>query len=169
MKAHAADPMQNLLRGAVHHGHLHVDELQADLHQMVQLISNAVERMSHSFARIAAAGTETTDTADAAREQDHARPRTAEERLADVADAARSMITELQFHDLISQVAARAQARLDGINVLLRDLDATAARCEQPHAIHHGVRLARDSHELARRLRKAVAQRDLDTGDIELF
>ena len=169
MDPHAADPMLRLLRGAVRHGHLHVDELQADLHQIVQLISDAIERLSHNFSRITMACAAPCAEGASTRDDVHDLSLDLEARLAEIADAARLMTTELQCHDLVSQVAARAQARLDSIETMLQALDRSARGGQPGRLAHAGARLERDSDALINRLRKAVAQRDLETGDIELF
>lgn len=168
-----------LMKGIAEQGELHLRELEVDYSQLRALLSDSVDRIADSFVRVAALasparvmGLQSDDT----HEADEYAPQL-EDTLNRIANHAAEVATDLQFHDLASQILARSEGRVHGMSALLAHLRKQAEGLSQRDCepelgidIATAARTIREgSQELAARLRKTVTQRSVEAGDIELF
>lgn len=168
-----------LMQGIAQQGSLHLRELNSDFAQVRELLSLSVDRICASFMRIAqlAAVDATEPLAERPAELSANEPLESAQRLAAIAMIAAQVTTELQFHDLTTQILHRSNGRVNGLDSLLTQLSDLCIHLEFEDSEGHrarGISLASDqmmnaSVELANRLRKTVAQTNLDVGDVELF
>lgn len=172
-----------LMQGIAQQGSMHLCELDGDFAQVRDLLTLSIERICASFMRIAQLATPGEPGSDRGTAPEgsaalaSATPADLERRLEEIAMIGASVTTELQFHDMISQVLARACGRVNGLHGLLSQLSDLSIHLEFEDSEQHRAqglafanqRMLSASQELATRLRKTVSQKNLDVGDIELF
>jgi hypothetical protein len=85
-------------------------------------------------------------------------------------------VTGLQFEDMTSQLIGRMQKRVEGIRIMLallesgENLEENAKFVEQDIVLLQlGRQIRAESQRIDAQLRKAVGQRHMESGEIELF
>lgn len=172
--------LRSLLAAVSDHGKQHLIEVEADLIQTTFLLSEAIEKLGASFMAVHQAVTTQQEEIDAlliatnGSQEINQKITQYREKIADEVNAA---VTGLQFQDMTSQLINRTIKRVNG----LRDsLIALAAHGEEMDAEHEHEEIARllgemsvglsaRSDQMVGALRKSVAQKDMDSGEIELF
>ncbi|MCU6433197.1 chemotaxis protein [Undibacterium sp. Jales W-56] len=172
--------VKELLSGVSDHGKEHLLEVETDLVQTTILLAEAIEKLGSSFLALHSAISSQQEEIDLIISTGAA-PVSSIDRLrvlkADIASHINAAVTSLQFQDLTSQLISRTVQRSAGLREVLSNLgivgdgiphdgetDEIAVLLRQIT-----VRLEKQSVELKRLLRKAVNQKHLDSGDIELF
>jgi phosphomevalonate kinase len=172
--------VKQLLMGVSDHGNEHLLELETDLVQTTILLAEAIEKLGSSFLALHSAVTSQQDEIDhlilsgLAPEASVARLKIIQD---DISLHINTAVTSLQFQDLTSQLISRTVQRSVGLREVLSTLGVVGDGIP-----HDGgtdeismllkeimVRLEVQSVELKSLLRKAVSQKHLDSGDIELF
>jgi hypothetical protein len=172
--------VKRLLSGVSDHGILHLTEVETDLHQTSLLLLEAIEKLSANFMAIhetvcdrqhtinllLSGGTPTTENA--------AKLIAMPDEIGNYMNAA---ITSMQFQDMTSQLLDRTQKRVNGLRDFLGTLGShgfeillESSNDEIVAQLSNiNTTLAIQSLELRSVLRKAVDQKHLESGDIELF
>lgn len=171
---------KQLLSGVSDHGTEHLLEVETDLVQTTILLAEAIEKLGASFLSLHAAISSQQEEIDLLISSGAA-PATSIERLktiqGEISSHINAAVTGLQFQDLTSQLISRTVQRSAGLREVLNTLGLIG------NGIPHDggtdeialllkevtLRLEAQSVELRRLLRKTVNQKDLDSGDIELF
>ncbi|MES2263098.1 MAG: chemotaxis protein [Pseudomonadota bacterium] len=172
--------VKRLLSGVSDHGKKHLTEVETDLIQTNLLLEEAIEKLSHNFmaiheavnaqqatiALLLAGGTPSPEQ--------RAELEVLHEQVGGFVNAA---ITSMQFQDMTSQLIDRTLKRVTGLREFLGTLGAHGAEMV-PESDNDEIvellgkvsmALAIQSLELRSVLRKAVSQKHLESGDIELF
>lgn len=172
--------VRQLLSGVSDHGSEHLLEVETDLVQTTLLLAEAIEKLGTSFFALHGAVTSQQEEIDLIISTGAATPESIE-RLkviqSDIALHINDAVTSLQFQDLTSQLISRTVQRSAGLRQVLSTLDIVGG--DIPHDGETDeiavllkkitLRLEAQSVELKKLLRKAVNQKHLDSGDIELF
>ena len=172
--------VKRLLSGVSDHGKQHLLEVETDLVQTAFLLGEAIEKLGTSFFSLHAAvsaqqGEVELLVADLdADDPKMLRLRTIRE---DIAQHVNSAVTCLQFQDLTSQLLARTVQRIIGLRHVLNQMESTGNVLPNEGSNDDIVVMLNDinknlevqSSELKDLLRKAVLQKDMDSGDIEVF
>lgn len=171
---------KELLSGVSDHGTEHLLEVETDLVQTTILLAEAIEKLGSSFLSLHAAISSQQEEIDLLISAGAAPPSSVE-RLkviqCDIALHINSAVTGLQFQDLTSQLISRTVQRSAGLRDVLNTLGLIGdgiphdGEMDEISLLLNEVtsRLEAQSIELKRLLRKAVNQKHLDSGDIELF
>ena len=171
---------KRLLSGVSDHGNQHLLEVETDLVQTTILLGEAIEKLGSSFMALHQALSAQQDEIELIISAGNV-PAESIDRLksiqAEIGQHINSAVTGLQFQDLTSQLISRTVQRSAGLRQVLSSLGVIGDGI--PHDgendeisglltdISH--RLEEQSVELKSQLRKAVHQKRLDSGDIELF
>lgn len=172
--------VKQLLSGVSDHGNAHLLEVETDLAQTTLLLGEAIEKLGVSFMALHAAITSEQGEIDlivsAGNVSDESVKRL-KMLQQDISRHIGSAVTSLQFQDLTSQLISRTLQRCEGLREVLGTLGVVGNDME-----HDGesddlsallrettLRLEKQSADLKSLLRKAVHQKHLDSGDIELF
>ncbi len=172
--------VKRLLTGVSDHGNEHLLEVETDLVQTTILLAEAIEKLGASFLALHAAISSQQQEIDLLISSGGASEATIDKLQliqADITLHINSAVTSLQFQDLTSQLISRTVQRSAGLREVLSTLGIVGDGIP-----HDGgsdeiavllkeitVRLETQSLELKGLLRKAVTQKHLDSGDIELF
>ena len=172
--------VKRLLTGVSDHGKQHLLEVEADLVQTAFLLGEAVEKLGASFFALHSAVTAQQQEVDLVlSEMDQADAKRV--RLLSLRDEialhTNAAVTGLQFQDLTSQLLARTVQRIIGLRQVLGELAAEGHGLSMEGAEDEIVamlqeinqNLDRQSSGLKDLLRKAVHQKDMDSGEIEIF
>ena len=171
---------KELLSGVSDHGTEHLLEVETDLVQTTILLAEAIEKLGSSFLSLHAAISSQQEEIDLLISAGAAPPSSVE-RLkviqGDIALHINSAVTGLQFQDLTSQLISRTVQRSAGLRDVLNTLGLIGdgiphdGEMDEISLLLNEVtsRLEAQSIELKRLLHKAVNQKHLDSGDIELF
>jgi hypothetical protein len=172
--------VKRMLSGVSDHGKKHLSEVETDLLQTNLLLEEAIEKLSRNFMAIhdAVSAQQTTirllldgGTPSA---EDKAKLEAMNEQVSTYVNAA---ITSMQFQDMTSQLIDRTLKRVTGLREFLATLGTYGAEMD-PESDNDAIvdllgkvsmSLAIQSLELRSVLRKAVSQKHLESGDIELF
>lgn len=172
--------VKRLLTGVSDHGKKHLVEVEADLIQTTLLLGEAIEKLGASFMAIHAAVytqqgiIESLLAGDAPTPENIAHLKKLHEEIGLHVNAA---VTGMQFQDMTSQLIDRTMRRVTGLREFLGTLGANGAGM-LPESDNEAIvtmlssinmALAIQSLELKNVLRKAVSQKHLESGDIELF
>lgn len=172
--------VRSLLDAVSEHGKQHLIEVDADLSQTTYLLSKAIEKLNSSFMAVHTAVTNQQKALESLMLQHQF---TAEETSKInmfnqiIAEEVGVAITGLQFQDITNQLLVRAMTRVNGLKELLEELHdhGGGINSEYEHneiakllemmsnSLHHG------SHALSGGLRRSVEQKNMASGDIELF
>ncbi|MBC3933520.1 MULTISPECIES: chemotaxis protein [Undibacterium] len=172
--------VKQLLSGVSDHSSAHLSEVETDLAQTALLLGEAIEKLGISFMSLHSA---------VIKEQDEinliinsgAVTNESVDRLkliqSEIASHINSAVTCLQFQDLTSQLISRTMQRCEGLREVLVTLGvvgddiSTESENEDLESLLKETtqRLDKQSADLQSLLRKAVHQKHLDSGDIELF
>ncbi|MBC3916272.1 chemotaxis protein [Undibacterium sp. CY18W] len=172
--------VKQLLSGVSDHGNAHLLEVETDLAQTAILLGEAIEKLGFSFMALHAAisseqeeinliigsGTVTDDSINRLKAIQ-----------GDISTHINAAVTSLQFQDLTSQLISRTLQRCEGLREVLgtlgvvgNDLEHDGETDDLPALLRETtMRLEKQSVDLKNLLRKAVHQKHLDSGDIELF
>ncbi|MFZ6871099.1 chemotaxis protein [Undibacterium sp. Di27W] len=172
--------VKQLLSGVSDHGNAHLLEVETDLAQTTILLGEAIEKLGVSFMALHAAISSEQEeinlivSSGGVSDESVLRLKVIQE---DIARHISSAVTSLQFQDLTSQLISRTLQRCEGLREVLGTLGVVGNDIE-----HDGesdeltallrettVRLEKQSADLKNLLHKAVHQKHLDSGDIELF
>jgi len=172
--------VKRLLTGVSDHGRQHLLEVETDLVQTAFLLGEAVEKLGASFFALhAAVRSQQTEVELLLSGIEADDPKMASLRMLrdEIGQHTNEAVTGLQFQDLTSQLLARTVQRIIGLRNVLGELasqggelppegedDAIVAMLNEINK-----KLDTQSTELRDLLRKAVHQKDMDSGDIELF
>jgi hypothetical protein len=171
---------KQLLSGVSDHGTEHLLEVETDLVQTTILLAEAIEKLGSSFLSLHAAISSQQEEIDLLISSGIA-PAASIGRLKsiqnDIAVHINSAVTSLQFQDLTSQLISRTVQRSAGLRDVLNTLGLVGDGIPHDGGTNDiaklmkevTLRLEAQSIELKSLLRKAVNQKDLDSGDIELF
>lgn len=172
--------VMRLLAGMSGHGNRHLDEIEIDLVQMNILLDEAIRKLGASFMAVHAALGRQQEALDAlfggrvpAAECAPAIARLREE----IGGHINAAVTGLQFQDLISQLIGGMDRHLAELRDVFGAIQASGA--DQPSDAGCGEilvllesavrRVAELKSGTADGVRKPVAQRHMESGDIELF
>ncbi|MRV71860.1 chemotaxis protein [Duganella sp. FT92W] len=172
--------VKRLLSGVSDHGRRHLTEVETDLIQTNLLLEEAIEKLSRNFMAIH----ETVSAQQAAIDALLAGATPSAEQKeqlsalsAQVGGYVNAAVTSMQFQDMTSQLIDRTLKRVTGLREFLGTLGAHGAEMV-PESDNDEIvellgkvsmALAIQSLELRSVLRKAVSQKHLESGDIELF
>jgi vacuolar-type H+-ATPase subunit I/STV1 len=172
--------VKRLLSGVSDHGRRHLTEVETDLIQTNLLLEEAIEKLSRNFMAIH----ETVSAQQAAINMLLAGDTPSAEQKeqlgalsAQVGEYVNAAVTSMQFQDMTSQLIDRTLKRVTGLREFLGTLGAHGAEMV-PESDNDEIvellgkvsmALAIQSLELRSVLRKAVSQKHLESGDIELF
>jgi vacuolar-type H+-ATPase subunit I/STV1 len=172
--------VKRLLSGVSDHGRRHLTEVETDLIQTNLLLEEAIEKLSRNFMAIH----ETVSAQQAAIDMLLAGDTPSAEQKAQlgalseqVGGYVNAAVTSMQFQDMTSQLIDRTLKRVTGLREFLGTLGAHGAEMV-PESDNDEIvellgkvsmALAIQSLELRSVLRKAVSQKHLESGDIELF
>ncbi|GGY31447.1 chemotaxis protein [Pseudoduganella sp. SL102] len=172
--------VKRLLSGVSDHGKRHLTEVETDLLQTNLLLEEAIEKLSQNFMAIHSAVNDQQGTIRLL--LDGGTPSLdAKEKLEAMNDQVgtyvNAAITSMQFQDMTSQLIDRTLKRVTGLREFLATLGAHGAEMNPDSDNDEMVELlgkvsmalAIQSLELRNVLRKAVSQKHLESGDIELF
>lgn len=172
--------VKRLLTGVSDHGKQHLLEVETDLVQTAFLLGEAVEKLGASFFSLHSAVTAQQHEVDLVlSELNQVSPK--RERLLSLRDEialhTNAAVTGLQFQDLTSQLLARTVQRIIGLRQVLSELSAEGNGMSMEGPEDEIVimlseitkNLDSQSASLKELLRKAVHQKDMDSGEIELF
>lgn len=172
--------MKQLLSGVSDHGSEHLLEVETDLAQTMILLGQAIEKLGDSFLALHTAISKEQDEInaiiDAGSVPEESKDKLREIR-AEISTHINAAVTSLQFQDLTSQLIHRTVQRCEGLREVLNVLGVAGndlpadGETEQLAVLLRAtsVRLEKQSADLKQLLRKVVHQKELDSGDIELF
>lgn len=175
------EELRSLLVAVSEHGKQHLNEVEADLQQTAFLLSEAIEKLGCSFMAVY----------EMAREQESYMAELAQKyqftseensKLQEITEKigteVNSAVTGLQFQDLTSQLIQRKLKRVGGLKEILEELSAHGNDMtpdqEHEEIVKHIERMNntfnQGSHALSGGLnRRSVGQKDMTSGDVDLF
>lgn len=180
MKTLPISELRILLAAVSDHGKQHLVEVEADLLQTTYLLSEAIEKLSASFTTVHEAVCEQQLILDALvtkYEVDSSDLEKLDAFKAKIGQEVNVAVTSLQFQDLTSQLIARTIKRVNGLKDLLHEVESHSNEME-PSQEHEEIvkflekmssSLQAGSQALSGGLRRTVAQKDMESGDIDLF
>ena len=172
--------LRQLLTAVSDHGAQHLAEVETDLNQTIYLLNGAIETLSASFMSIHAAVTAQQQEIDTLLEvaevpkKEYQKVLVLRQKIAGEVNAA---VTGLQFQDMTSQLITRVIKRVDGLR---ESLDALAMNGKDMGAEHEyqeivallnemSASLSIRNTDLVGGLAKSVAQKNMNSGEVELF
>ena len=172
--------VKRMLSGVSDHGRNHLTEVETDLLQTSLLLEEAIEKLSRNFMSIHEAVSDQQATirllldGGTPSPEERVRLEAMSEQVSTYVNAA---ITSMQFQDMTSQLIDRTLKRVTGLREFLATLGTYGAQMEADSDNDTivdllgkvSMALAIQSLELRSVLRKAVSQKHLESGDIELF
>lgn len=172
--------VKQLLSDVSDHGSEHLREVETDLIQTTILLAEAIEKLGASFFALHEAVTSQQEEVNliiaggGVAAANVERLKTIQENISAHINAA---VTSLQFQDLTNQLISRTVQRSVGLREVLATLGVVSNDLTQDHEVDDIAvllsdvtqRLQEQSIQLKAVLRKAVNQKHLDSGDIELF
>jgi hypothetical protein len=172
--------VKQLLSGVSDHGSAHLSEVETDLAQTALLLGEAIEKLGFSFMALHTAVSKEHDEIDFVIHSGFV-PDASVDRLKniqlEIEQHINTAVTCLQFQDLTSQLISRTMQRCEGLREVLNVLGVAGEDMSQDSETDDIAfllrettsRLEKQSADLKNLLRKAVHQKHLDSGDIELF
>ena len=172
--------VKRLLTGVSDHGRQHLLEVETDLVQTAFLLGEAVEKLGSSFFALHnAVSAQQREVDILLSEFKEGDPKMDRLRVLrdEIAQHTNEAVTGLQFQDLTSQLLARTVQRIIGLRNVLselavegNDLPVEGQEDEIVTMLNEiNKNLDTQSSGLKDLLRKAVHQKDMDSGDIEMF
>jgi methyl-accepting chemotaxis protein len=181
MKTLPIAELRSLLAAVSEHGKQHLVEVDTDLQQTSFLLSEAIEKLSLGFMSIYDAVSQQQVLIEELAEKYHLEVADIEKLAVfktKVGEEVNGAVTGLQFQDLTSQLITRTIRRVNGLKEILEELSTHSQEIE-PHQEHEEIvhylermntSLNAGSHALAGGLqRRTVGQKDMATGEIDLF
>lgn len=180
MKTLPITELRSLLVAVSDHGKQHLVEVEADLLQTTILLDGAIEKLSASFMAVHEAVTKQQRILDSLMAIHHFKQEEVDQLdmlTHEIGEEVNSVVTAMQFQDMTNQLLTRTIKRVNGLGDLLQELavhgnemDPSHEHAEiakfledMSHSLHEG------SHALSGGLRRSVNQKDMVTGDIDLF
>lgn len=172
--------LRTLLAAVSKHGERHLAEVDADLQQTTFLLDEAISKLSASFMNVHELITQQQKVLNNAAKNGEIKPEILnalsgfEEQ---IGNEVNSVVTGMQFQDMTNQLLHRTIKRVNGLNGLLKELETHGHEMDANRE-HQDIAKFLDSmnqtfdagsHALAGNLRKSVGQKDMMTGDIDLF
>lgn len=172
--------VKQLLSGVSDHGRAHLLEVETDLAQTALLLGEAIEKLGVSFMAMHEAVLKEQQEIDVLISEGNVPPQAIEkirEIQNEISQHVNAAVTSLQFQDLTSQLISRTIQRCEGLREVLNLLGAENGQSQNEDVsenieqilLNAIARLEKQSNDLQAVLRKAVHQKHLDSGDIELF
>lgn len=172
--------VKQLLSGVSDHGRAHLLEVETDLAQTALLLGEAIEKLGVSFMAMHEAVLKEQQEIDVLISEGNVPPLAIEkirEIQNEISQHVNAAVTSLQFQDLTSQLISRTIQRCEGLREVLNLLGAENGQSQNEEVsenieqilLNAIARLEKQSNDLQAVLRKAVHQKHLDSGDIELF
>ena len=172
--------VKRLLSGVSDHGKRHLTEVETDLLQTNLLLEEAIDKLTRNFMAIHDAVNAQQATIQLLLEGGNPSAEQKEKLQAmnqQVSSYVNAAITSMQFQDMTSQLIDRTLKRVTGLREFLGTLGSHSEEVTQESGSEEIVELlgkvsmalAIQSLELRSVLRKAVSQKHLESGDIELF
>jgi hypothetical protein len=160
------EPLMQTLR---QHGMHHLAKVESDLDQTEALLAEAIERLCISFQGVASTvAAHHSALAPLLARGDALVDGPGMQKLSDTLNGhVNAAVASLQFHDLSSQLLARARNRVNGVQGMLAACDGAEGSGGLLHQA--GPALLETSARLDRELCQSVRQRQMDSGEIELF
>jgi len=172
--------LRTLLAAVSQHGEQHLLEVEADLQQTTFLLDEAIGKLSTSFLKVH----ELIEKQQKLIEGEVKAGHFGQEKL-DVLEVYKdkigaevnAVVTGLQFQDMTTQLIGRTIKRVNGLKELLQEL-AEHGNEMDPVQEHDDIAkflgtvnqtLHASSHALSGNIKKSVAQKDMASGDIDLF
>lgn len=172
--------LRTLLSAVSEHGDKHLMEVEADLQQIVFLLNEAIEKLVSSFSQVNALVEQQQALLvdlDAQGKLTMAEAASLNRYKLDIGNEINAVVTGMQFQDMTNQLLQRNINRVNGLKDLLQALAEHGHEmdADKEHEdisrfledIHHNLHTG--SHALSGNLRKVVGQKDLTSGDIDLF
>ncbi|MBI3229693.1 MAG: chemotaxis protein [Burkholderiales bacterium] len=172
--------VKRLLTSVSDHGARHLTEVETDLRQTSLLLEEAIEKLGANFMAIhgvVSAQQETIDLLLSGGKPDADKIASLVAMPNEIGMYVNAAVTCMQFQDMTTQLLDRTLKRVTGLREFLGTLGSSGAEI-QPNAENDemvsllssiNMALAIQSLELRSVLRKAVDQKHLESGDIELF
>lgn len=181
MKTLPIAELRSLLVAVSEHGKQHLSEVETDLQQTSFLLSEAIEKLGKSFMAVYEIASEQQEFVETL-SQKYGFTSEENEKLLAITEKigleVNGAVTGLQFQDLTSQLIQRKLKRVGGLKEILAEL-AIHGHEMAPDQEHEEIMkylermnstLHQGSHALAGGLRlRSVGQKDMTTGDIDLF
>lgn len=172
--------VKRLLTGVSDHGKQHLLEVESDLVQTAFLLGEAVEKLGASFFALhSAVSAQQTEVDLILSEIDQIGLKSDRLRLLrdEISMHTNAAVTGLQFQDLTSQLLARTVQRIIGLRQVLNEMAAEGSDLPVEGPEDEIVTMLNEinknldaqSSDLRDLLRQAVYQKDMDSGDIEIF
>jgi len=172
--------VKQLLSGVSDHGRAHLLEVETDLAQTALLLGEAIEKLGVSFMAMHEAVLKEQQEIDVLISEGNVPPQAIKkirEIQNEISQHVNAAVTSLQFQDLTSQLISRTIQRCEGLREVLNLLGAENGQSQNEEVsenieqilLNAIARLEKQSNDLQAVLRKAVHQKHLDSGDIELF
>ncbi len=172
--------VKRLLTGVSDHGRQHLLEVETDLVQTAFLLGEAVEKLGSSFFALHEAVSSQQREVEVLLsdiEPDDPKMDRLRELRDEISRHTNEAVTGLQFQDLTSQLLARTVQRIIGLRNVLGELASEGGGLPSEGNEDEIVTMLNDinknldvqSSGLKDLLRKAVHQKDMDSGDIEMF
>lgn len=169
--------LRALLAAVSSHGDRHLLEVESDLQQTAFLLNEAIEKLGTGFMRVHDLIVKQHTLLMTSGQMDEAMQFAVNEYKEKIGDEVNAVVTGMQFQDMTNQLLHRTIERVNGLKALLQELaehgyDMDAQREHDDIAkflVNINEMLHAGSHALAGNLRKAVGQKDMATGDIDLF
>lgn len=180
MKTLPITELRSLLAAVSDHGKQHLVEVESDLMQITILLSGAIDKLSANFMAVHEAVTQQQQVLNSLMAIHHFKQDEVD--LLDgltqkVGDEVSSAVTAMQFQDMTSQLLTRTIKRVSGLRDLLQELATHGNEMEPTHEHVEIAKFLEDmshtlnigSHALSGGLRRSVDQKDMMTGDVDLF
>jgi molecular chaperone DnaK (HSP70) len=180
MKILPINELRTLLAAVSAHGERHLAEVDADLQQTAFLLDEAISKLGVSFMAVHELITQQQEVLNEIAKNGGIKPQSLaefnqfKER---IGNEVNSMVTGLQFQDMTNQLLHRTIKRVNGLKELLQELETHGHEMDANRE-HQDIAeflsslnesLDAGSHALSGNLRKSVGQRDMVSGDIDLF
>lgn len=172
--------LRTLLAAVSAHGEWHLAEVDADLQQTAFLLDEAISKLSASFMAVH----ELVSQQQVVLNEFAKKGEIKQECLSELSQFEEKighevnlMVTGLQFQDMTNQLLHRTIKRVNGLKELLHELEIHGHEMDVSRE-HQDIAeflaalnesLDAGSHALTGNLRKSVGQRDMASGDIDLF
>ncbi len=180
VKTSPSNELKGLMAAVSDHGTRHLVEIEADLLQTSDLLTEAIEKLGISFMALHESVTEQQLFLNGLMLQ-HSFDATAARKLEvfkeKIGEEVNAAVTGLQFQDLTSQLLTRVDQRLACLKSLLHELgcysDVVDSEDQHEKIADFLERMNRNLHHsnamLSGGLRRSVVQQDMGAGDVELF
>jgi molecular chaperone DnaK (HSP70) len=180
MKILPINELRTLLAAVSAHGERHLAEVDADLQQTAFLLDEAISKLGVSFMAVHELISQQQEVLSEIAKNGEIKPQSLaalNQFKEEIGNEVNSMVTGLQFQDMTNQLLHRTIKRVNGLKELLQELEIHGHEMDANRE-HQDIAaflsslnesLDAGSHALSGNLRKSVGQRDMVSGDIDLF